>query len=76
MKNTTPQITWSAKNNSSFLNGSRPAKTIRGAVTAARAYVRGELLGEGTITICEDGQPVRQDEKSIFTGGKWETKAL
>ncbi len=70
------KITWSAKNNSSFLNGSRPAKTIRGAVTAARAYVMGELYGEGTLTIFVDGSPIRQDEKSIFTGGRWVTKSL
>ena len=69
------KITWSAKNNSSYLNGSRSAKTIRGAVTAARAYVASELYGEGTLTIFADGAPVRRDEKSIFTtGGRWVTK--
>ena len=72
----TGKITWSAKNNSSYLNGSRSAKTIRGAVTAARAYVMGELYGEGTLTIFADGSPVRQDEKSIFTGQCWVTKSL
>ena len=73
MKN---EITWSAKNNSSFLDGSRPAKTIRGAVTAARAYVMGELYGEGKITIYVDGDPVRQDERSMFTNRAWFTKSL
>jgi len=42
-------ITWSAKNNNSYLNGSRKAKSIRAAVRAARAYVRGELYGQGTL---------------------------
>ena len=73
MKN---QITWSAKNNSSFLNGSRPAKTITGAVRAARAYLNSELYGEGKITIYVDGDPVRQDEKSLHTGGVWKTTEL
>jgi len=68
------KITWSAKNNSSFLNGSRPAKSVRAAVIAGREYVRGELYGEGTLTIYEDGQPIRQDECSIFTGHKWTTR--
>ena len=64
-------ITWSAKNNNSYLNGSRKAKSIRAAVRAARAYVRGELYGQGTLTIYVDGHPVRQDERSIFTGFNW-----
>lgn len=68
------KITWSAKNNSSFLNGSRPAKSILAAVRAGREYVKGELYGEGTITIFDDGHPVRQDECSIFTGHKWSTR--
>ena len=65
------QITWSAKNNSSYLNGSRSAPSILAAVRAARAYVRGELYGDGTLTIYADGQPVRRDERSIFTGFRW-----
>jgi len=68
------KITWTASNNSSFLNGSRPAPTIAAAVRAARAYVRGELYGEGTIFIMVDGDPVRRDERSIFTGFRWVTK--
>lgn len=68
------KITWSAKNNSSFLNGSRPAKSIRAAVLAGRKYVHNELYGEGKLTIFEDGYPVRQDECSIFTGFKWTTR--
>lgn len=68
------KITWSAKNNSSYLNGSRPAKSVRAAVMAGRKYVRGELYGEGTLTIFEDGQPIREDESSIFTGHKWVTR--
>ena len=67
-------ITWSAKNDSSYLNGSRPAKSLAAAVRASRAYIRGELQGEGTATIFEDGHPVRQDEFSIRTGFRWETR--
>ena len=69
-------ITWSAKNNSSFLNGVRRANTMRGAVTAAKRYVEGELYGEGTIIICVDGQPVRIIERSIFTRYRWVSKQL
>ena len=67
-------ITWTAKNNSSYLNGSRAAPTILAAVRAARAYVRGELYGEGTLIVMVDGEPVRRDERSIFTGFRWTTK--
>ena len=70
------KITWSASNNSSYLNGSRSAPTILAAVRAARAYVRGELYGEGEITIYVDGQPVRRDERSIFTGFQWASAKL
>ena len=66
-------VTWTAKNNSSFLNGSREAKSVVAAVRAGRHYVRNELYGEGVLTIFEDGQPVRQDRCDIFTGGRWET---
>ena len=69
-------ITWSAKNNSSFLNGRRKAKSVLAAVRAGRAYVRGELYGEGTLTIYVDDHPVRQDERSIFTGFRWSTLNL
>jgi hypothetical protein len=71
-----PKITWSAKNNSSYLNGSRSAKTMRGAVKAARSYLLNELYGEGTITYYADGQPVRQDEKSIHTGNLMVSRSL
>jgi hypothetical protein len=70
------QITWSAKNNSSYLNGSRTAPTILAAVRAARSYVRGELYGEGVITIFVNGYPVREDERSIFTGFRWVSSKL
>ncbi len=69
------KITWSAKNNSSYLNGSRSAKSVRAAVIAGREYVRNELCGEGVLSIYEDGRPIRQDERSIFTGYKWVTRA-
>lgn len=69
------KITWTAKNNSSFLNGEREASSIRAAVIAARAYIRGELYGEGKATIFVDGQPVRQDECSLHTGLRWVTRS-
>jgi hypothetical protein len=65
-------ITWTASNNSSFLNGTREAKTLLAAVRDARQYIRGELLGEGVATFYEDGVPVRQDERSIHTGYRWQ----
>jgi hypothetical protein len=70
---------WTAKNNSSFLNGYRTAKTIIGAVRAGRRYVDSELCGEGRLVIADsiDGlhcNPVRVDSKSIFTNFKWETE--
>ncbi len=68
------KITWSASNNSSFLNGSREAKTVAGAVRASRAYIRDELYGEGKATIFADGYPVRHDECGIQTGFRWETR--
>ena len=70
------KITWTAKNNSSFLNGRRSANSERSAVVAARAYLRGELCGEGKISYFEgdDSTPFRTDEKSIFTKFGWEIK--
>lgn len=66
---------WTARNNSSFLNGRRSAKTLRAAVIAARKYVCGELYGEGEITFFDaNGNVVRRDEKSIFTGQKWQVR--
>lgn len=70
-------IRWTAKNNSSFLNGFRSAQTLRGAVRDARRYVMGELYGEGTIRYFDDSNrdyPTRIDECSIFTGEKWVRK--
>jgi len=68
------KITWTAGNNSSFLNGIREANSVVGAVRAARQHIRDELYGEGKATIFEDGHPVRQDERSIHTGFKWEVR--
>jgi hypothetical protein len=69
-------IYWTAKNNSSFLNGHRSAKTLIGAVRDARRYVDGELYGEGTIYYrsAPDSclEPVRIDVKSRAYG-KWTT---
>lgn len=70
------KITWTASNNSSFLNGSREASSIAAAVRAARAYIRGELYGEGRATIFSDGDPVREEERSIFTGFQWQSKDI
>lgn len=69
-------ITWAASNNSSFLAEEREAKTMTGAVRAARAYVRGELGGEGKITIYKNGIEVREDRCDMFTHYKWETTIL
>ena len=71
------KIYWTAKNNSNFLNRSRSAKTLIGAVRAARKYVDGELYGEGKVSFFDnkdDHEPIRTDEKSIFTGFKWATR--
>jgi len=71
-------IYWTAKNNSSFLNGVREARTMLAAVRAARRYVDGELYGDGIISFYDDkndyytGQePIRSDSKTIFTNYKW-----
>lgn len=75
------QIYWTAKNNSSFLNGYRMEKTLLAATRAARKYVQDELCGEGCITyynvdpndadpMCPP-LPIRKDEKSIFTNYRW-----
>ena len=58
----TSKITWSAKNNSSYLNGSRSASSVRAAIRDGRRYIRDELYGQGIITVYEDGQPVREDK--------------
>lgn len=63
---TSPKITWTGSNNSSFLNGERSAKTILGAVRAAIAYGNSELCGEGKLTIMQDGQPVRVYEAGLL----------
>jgi hypothetical protein len=68
------KITWTAKNNSTHINGSRNARTILGAVRAAINYGNGELYGEGQLTIFEDGNPVRVYEAGLLAGtpkGKW-----
>lgn len=70
------KITWTARNNNSYLNGERQAKSIRSAVIAARRYVRNELYGEGAITFFENGEPIRFDERSIYTGYRWTTKPI
>jgi hypothetical protein len=71
-------ITWTAKNNSSYLNGRRSANTMRGAVSAARRYLADELYGEGTILYYEgdDDTPIREDEISIHTGMRMVTRKM
>ena len=69
---------WTAKNNNSYLDGCRSAETLLGAVRASRAYVMGELYGDGTIyiwdTVPTQAEPIRIDERSIFTAKKWQTR--
>ena len=68
------KITWTASNNSRYLNGDREARTILGAARAAIRYSDNELYGEGTITIMEDGEPVRVYEAGLLVGtakGTW-----
>jgi len=65
------KITWSAEGNSGFLNGQREACTVRAAVRAARKYIRTELGGEGSLVIYVDGEAVREDSRTIFTGYRW-----
>lgn len=65
------KITWSAKNDSYYLNGQESAKSVRAAVIAARHYLENEMMGYGRITIYEDGEAIRQDEKSIWTSYRW-----
>ena len=67
-------ITWTASNNSTFLNGEREALTLLGAVRAGRKYLRSELAGEGVVTIYADGEPVRVDRNDIFTGYRWDSQ--
>lgn len=69
-------ITWTASNNSSFLNEERTSKTILAAVRAARSYAREELNGEGKITIYENDVEIRQDRCDMFTDYKWESMSL
>lgn len=69
-------ITWTASNNSSYLNGERTASSRLAAIRAARAYIRGELHGEGSATVFEDGEPVAQTERSMFTGYRWITTSV
>jgi hypothetical protein len=62
------KIEWTASNNSTYLQGTREAKTIIGAVRAAIKYANGELAGEGKITIYEAGQPVREYQAGLTAG--------
>lgn len=76
-------IYWTAKNNSSYLNGYRQAASMLAAVRDARYYLRNELYGEGVIYYFDsdpsqddgmyDSEPCRTDERSIFTGFRWKT---
>lgn len=53
-------ITWTASNSSSYLREPRKASSMRAAVRDAKRYGDSELLGEGRITIMNNGTPVRQ----------------
>lgn len=64
----TKKITWTGSNNSTFLNGSEPARTILGAVRAAIKYGNGELMGEGELTIMEEGEEIRRYEAGLMAG--------
>ena len=63
-----PKITWTGSNNNTFLNGSEPARTILGAVRAAIRYGNGELMGEGKLSIMEDGEEIRRYEAGLLSG--------
>jgi len=70
---------WTAKNNSSYLRGTRSAKTLRKAIIDARRYVIGEL-GSGAIYYYERDTEVNDDcnfylDRPIridtYRGGRW-----
>jgi hypothetical protein len=65
---TTRKITWTAYNNSTFLDGEERARTVRGAIRAAKQYADGELFGEGTIIISADGVVIRRLEAGLLAG--------
>jgi len=73
---------WTASNNNSFLNGYREANTELSAVRAARNYLQNELYGDGEISYFDENPeennvpPFRIDEKTMFTGHKWEKQVL
>lgn len=68
MNTNAKKITWTGSNNSTFLNGAEPARTILGAVRAAIKYGNGELMGEGKLTIMEDGEEIRRYEAGLLAG--------
>lgn len=70
------RVTWTAKNNSTFIDGQRDARTVLGAARAAKSWIRNEAYGEGVATIMIDGEPVRTIERSIHTGYKWVSEAV
>jgi hypothetical protein len=69
-------ITWTASNKGCHLIGERPATTVLAAVRDGREFVRGELNGEGKITIYEDGVEIREDRCDMFTAWKWQVTNL
>lgn len=75
-RNQPAEITWSASNHSSYLNGSRRATSLLAAVRASRVYWRYELYGEGVITIYANGEPIREDRNDLSTGHRWVTVQL
>lgn len=62
------KITWTGSNNSTFRTGSEPARTVLGAVRAAIKYGNGNLMGEGKLSIMEDGEEIRRYEAGLLAG--------
>lgn len=61
---------YSGSNNSTYMIGSRRAKTLQTATRKALDYLRGELMREGRVHIFaqEDQPPILTFERSIHTG--------
>lgn len=53
------------------------SETIIGAIRAGRHAVDYELYQSGKVIIYDtDGDEIRRDERSIFTGNKWKSNTL
>jgi non-homologous end joining protein Ku len=49
------------------------AESMRSAVINGHRYVKNYQLNVGKVTIFEDGEVIRVDERSARTGYKWQT---